>query len=73
GLRCSCTICKKITDIKLVKKKWNKLRRIHYLLVVGYLMGELTQFIEQDKIELAREKLKDSALANFKNMLPFIS
>jgi len=72
GLTCSCEVCRSITSIP-TKKEWNKLRRMHYMLAVSRLLEDVNKFVEDQKIELAVEKLSKSELSNFKRMLPFIS
>lgn len=72
GLPCRCPVCTKMK--KLVKRnEWNQKRREHYIYSAGYLSEEVSNFVEQQKIELAIEKLSKSALSNFKRMLPFVS
>ena len=72
GLPCQCPVC---SNMKEVGKRnvWNQKRREHYIYSASYLSQEISNFVDQQRIELAIEKLSKSALSNFKRLLPFVS
>lgn len=72
GLPCGCEICRNIAVINN-KDDWNRLRRLHYLYTVARFCEELNQYVTSQRMELSVEKLSQSALSNFKKMLPFVS
>jgi hypothetical protein len=70
-LKCSCQMC---TTMKAINRKtWNLERRVHYMFALSRILSELWNYIDSERMELARFKLIDSALGNFKNTLPIIS
>lgn len=71
SLKCSCPVCTSIKTIN--RKEWNTQRRYHYLFALSKIMTDLCSFIDSKRMELARSKLADSALSNFKTMLPLVS
>jgi len=68
--RCKCQVCTNLTEDDIVRDNWNYLRRVHYALAVNNLLLELEDWIIKRKIESAREKIKDSAISNLKQVLP---
>ncbi len=71
ALKCSCPMCTSIKEID--RKTWNLERRIHYMFALSKMLSGLWTYIDSERMELARNKLIDSALGNFKNTLPIIS
>ena len=72
GLPCQCPVCSKMKKIPK-RNEWNQKRREHYIHSASRLSNEISSFVEEQKIELAIEKLSKSALSNFKHLLPFVS
>lgn len=72
GLPCQCPVCSKMKKIGK-RNEWNQKRREHYIYSASYLSQEISNFVEQQRVELAIEKLSKSALSNFKRLLPFVS
>lgn len=71
GLPCGCEICSRITAIPL-QGEWNVQRRLHYVQCTSRLLADLARFVDEQKIELAKQRLFQSALSNFAPTLPYI-
>lgn len=72
GLPCSCEICRRITSIPSTKA-WNIQRRSHYIHCTSRLFGELTRLVDEQKIEIAMQRLSKSEISNFAHVLPYIN
>lgn len=71
GLPCSCEICRRINSIPS-PKVWNLQRRSHYIHCTSRLYGELTRLVDEQKMEMAIQRLSQSEISNFAHVLPYI-
>lgn len=70
-LPCYCSRCKSISDLdEIDPDSWNMLRREHYVLTMNEYMRMISQAIEDQNIELTREKLANSELSRLKELIP---
>lgn len=80
-LPCPCHVCRSITydeekeeiqydGEKLALEEWNDYRREHNLFVMNNLMKMINRAIKEKQIELVRQKIKDSEIANLKTLIP---
>lgn len=72
GLRCSLPCCK---DVKLIddltRDIWNNsIVRPHYCLTINEMAKEISKFINQNKIQDAKNILLLSELCVLKNLIP---
>lgn len=72
GLPCSCTICREMPP-NPPKDVWNLQRRSHYVhCASGGMLADLTRFVDDQRIELARQRITKSAISNFAGVLPYV-
>lgn len=71
GLPCSCGVCRGINSIPSTKS-WNQQRRSHYIHCASRMFSELTHLVDEQKIEMAIQRLSQSEISNFTHVLPYV-
>lgn len=71
GLPCSCAVCRGMKP-NPSKDEWNLQRRSHYIHCTSRMLADLTRLVDDQKIELARQRITRSAISNLAGVLPYV-